>query len=129
MAQSQRDEYPFSTPSGDPIPLEIIKPYGLIRVDFTDEVSAQVSIPTGTGFLVLRATTACYMRLGGSAAIPAAGDHIVNLVFVDAGEVVVIDHALHTFFTVIQYAAAGVLHVQTVIKYTDVRKSAQMDRA
>lgn len=132
MAEDTRRRYPQATPDGDAIPFEIIRPYGLIIVPVTDVPSGLYSIPANASFLVLRATQPCYMLLGdvAIAAAPAYGVHTPDLVYIDGGEVLVIDHDNAANFSVLRMTGeSGLLIVQTCRNYTDIRKSAQFDRA
>ncbi len=126
-------EYPQATPSGDPIPFEIIYPFGVIIQPFTGTVSGSVTIPEAADFLVFRCNMPCIVRFNAVAEQPTAGTHLTNAVYVDGYESIVIDHNDAVTFTVISAISGtgndGTLVVQTCIKYTDVRKLAQLQRA
>lgn len=129
---AEQDLYPQATPLGQPIPFEIIRPYGLIVQAFTDAAASNVTIPAAAEFLVLRADTPCYVQLteNVAAASPADGVHTVGLVYVGAEEIIVIDHAEAIELSVIRASSVnGTLIIQTCTKYKDIRKQVQMDRA
>lgn len=129
MAVDDKQRYPQSTPDGEAIPFEIIRPLGLILVAFSSVASANITIPAGAGFLVLRADADCLIQLDGVVAVPADGVHIVGLVALNAGEILVLDHNGAATLSVIRYGTTnGVLKVQTITKYADIRKSAQLER-
>lgn len=123
--------YPQSTPGGEPIPFEIIRPLGLIKKSFSDVAASNVALPDGADFLVLRATEDCLIQftIDTAAALPADGVHVAGLLFLGVGEVQVIDHNAATEFSVIRAGAdSGILYIQTCSKYADIRKSAQLER-
>lgn len=132
MAEADTKQlYPQATPLGTPIPFEIVRPLGLIVQGFTDVAVSNVAIPTTADFLILRATTPCYVQFTENVAAvdPANGTHTVGLVYVDAEEVLVIDHNAAPEFSVIRATAEnGDLIVQTCTKYADIRKAAQTER-
>lgn len=123
--------YPQSTPDGQAIPFEIIRPLGLLVQPFNGVAVNAVALPSDADYLVLRAVGAsCYIHLGGNVAVPAAGVHTLGVVYIGDGEVIVIDHNAAATISVIRAAAEdGTLIVQTGTKYKDIRKSAQLERS
>lgn len=124
--------YPHATPEGDPIPFEIVRPLGLIVQNFTDVAINNIAIPIDADYLVLRADVPCLIQLTPDvpAALPADGVYTPGLVFVDGGDSMVVDHNAATEFSVIRFTdESGVIIVQTMTKYKDIRKAAQMERA
>lgn len=118
--------YPHATPLGQPIPFEIVRPLGLIIQPFSGVATNNVAIPEAAGFLILRADADCLVELATTTAVPADGVHTPGLIFVGEGEVVVIDHNAAAQFSVIAAGAEdGTLIVQTVTKYSDIRKTVQ----
>lgn len=129
MAQDSRGLYPHATPDGEPIPFEIVRPLGLITRSVLTAVSANTNIPAAAGFLVLRSDVKSYIGLDRAAIVPVVGTYEANLVFIDAGEVMTIDHNGAAYFTVIAATGdEGSLVVQACTSYKDIRKYAQMDR-
>jgi hypothetical protein len=132
MAQTDDiGRYPQSTPKGDPIPYEIVRPLGLVRIAVQDAAVNGVAIPDAYSFLVLRSSAACFVRLNGNAAIPALSTYTANYVYVDVDEVIVIDHNMADTLGVIKADSTdddGVLVVQVCETYKDIRKTAQLDR-
>ena len=101
-----RDLYPLSTQDGVPIPLDIIRPYGTMRL----------SIPSGTGLalvaltvvvpiLVLRSTVDCFIRFGTVATIPVSS-MLLDSLFLPANETIVVAPGL-TDISVIEDGVLG----------------------
>ena len=100
------DLYPLSTQDGVPIPLDIIRPYGTMRL----------SIPTGTGLslvalgvtvpiLILRSTVDCFIRFGTVASVPV-GSVLLNSLFLPSNETIVVAPSL-TSISVIEDGVLG----------------------
>jgi hypothetical protein len=116
-----RDLYPLSTQDGNPIPLDIIRPLGVIRL----------SIPIGTGsslvalgipvpILVLRSTVDCFIRFGTVASIPSF-PMLPDTCYLPANETIVISPAL-TDISVIGDILAGVLTIQFIDQWAGLGK-------
>lgn len=121
--------YPQSTPDGDAIPFEIVRPAGCIKVAIQAAAINGTVIPDINSFLVFHASAACYVVLNGNAAALVANTYTPDVIFIAADEVVVIDHNGATTFGVIRAEAVdGTLHVEVCKKYVDVRKSVQLER-
>lgn len=124
--------YPFSSPDGQAIPFDIIRPLGLIKQDFNGVASGNIAIPATAELLVMMTTQECFVQLDGAVAAPADGVHTTGLFIIPAGAVFVIDHNAAASFSVIRVGATadydGTLYVMTATKYKDLRKSAQFAR-
>lgn len=120
--------YPLSSPDGQAIPYEVIRPIGLIRQDFTDTGSAAITIPAAAELLSLFANATCIVRFGATAAVPANGAHDIDSILVAANTYMNVDHNGAANFSVIGVSEAGTLFVTTVQKWKDVRKTTQYAR-
>lgn len=121
--------YPQSTPDGAAIPFEIIRPLGVIKVAIQAAAIDGTALPDVGSFLVFHATAPCYVVLNGNAAVPVANTYTADVIYIDADEVLVVDHNAATDFGVIRATAVdGTLHVQVCEKYVDVRKTVQLER-
>lgn len=131
MAQAADDvgRYPQSTPNGAAIPFEIIRPLGVIKVAIQAAAINGTALPDVGSFLVFHANAPCYVVLGASAVVPVANTYTAATIFIDADEVLVIDHNAATIFGVIRATAVdGTLHVQVCEKYVDIRKTVLLER-
>lgn len=131
MAQEPDDigRYPQSTPAGEPIPFEIVRPLGIIKVEVSATPSNDIALPDVNSFLVLHTNAACYVVLDGDGAVPVTDTYTANVVFVDTDEVIVVDHnAAETIGVIAAGTDEGTLHVQVCEKYKDIRKTAQLER-
>lgn len=110
--------YPFSTKDGGVIPLEIIRPSGVMRKSFiTGAASASDSLVALVPIIMLEATQDCFVRFGAIAAVvPVSGTPstiITDQIYVPAGRTVVCSPKSPNF-TVIADTVAGVLTIQLI---------------
>lgn len=56
--------YPFATQDGKPVPLDIIRPAGLIKIDFINSAVANFILPDTYTEGIILATSACLVRQG-----------------------------------------------------------------
>lgn len=127
---AEQKQYPQATPDGEAIPFEIVRPLGLLHINFTNVASEDAAIPAEAGFLVLRAKEAdCWVMLDGPAVVPADGVHEDGLIFVGKDEIIVIDHNEAATISAMRVGTDdGYLVVQTCLAYADIRKRAQQER-
>lgn len=129
MAVENLGLYPLSTFDGEAIPYEIIRPIGLIRQDFTDVVSAAVTIPAATELIAFFSTNHCIVRFNGNAEVPANGVHVTNQIVIPAYTYMNVDHNGAATLTVIGLQdPGGMLFVTTVKRWHDMKKSVQFTR-
>lgn len=109
--------YPFSTKEGAVIPLDIIRPSGIMRKNFiTASASVSDSLVALTPVIILEATADCFVRFNAAATVPVSGSPstiISDQIFVQAGRAVVCSPKSPNF-TVIGDTAAGVLTIQLI---------------
>jgi len=111
MSTAQR--YPLSTAAGQPIPLDIIKPLGILRLPFLIGVynARSISDIYQDKLFTIHSTEDCYVS---SAAVPGAvADNVVtaSILFVPAGTIVsFITNSL--YLAVAGITADGTAHIQ-----------------
>ena len=120
--------YPLSTPGGNPIPFEICRPVGLIRIAFATAVSGQIVIPASAELLVLSTDKECIVRLGANASIPASGSFLADSIELSPDTFWVVDPNGAAFLTVIRVAVDGTLVINALKKWQDIQKPAVSDR-
>lgn len=129
MAQNETlGLYPHSTPSGEVIPYDIIRPLGITRKDFTDIASGLIAIPSNADILALFATEDCIISFAATAVAPVDGTFVANCMVVPARTYVNIDHNAATTFSVIGIVGPGTLFVTAVQKWNDTKKFSQYQR-
>lgn len=82
-----KDNYPFATKDGKVIPLDIIKPTGVIIKTFNSDNPLAITIPEGILVAVLSATEACVVQLTTSV-IPSDGVFIEDALYLPANTLV-----------------------------------------
>jgi len=123
-----RSLYPLSSPDGQAIPYEVIRPIGLIRQDFTDTPSAAVTIPAAAELLSLFANATCVVTFNAASAVPANGVHQLDSILLAANTYMNVDHNAAATLSVIGVSESGTLFITTVEKWKDIRKTAQYTR-
>ena len=108
--------YPFSTKDASFIPLDIIRPKSVAKIDFLDGVaSAVLDLVVDTPVIILRASTSCIIRFGAAPSALSAA-LVTNQMYMEAGEVQVIAPPLPTL-QVMGAGTAGYLIVQMIEKW------------
>lgn len=107
--------YPFSTKEGEVIPLDIIRPAGVMRKNFVPgAASTSDTVVAATAIMVLEATQDCFVRFGAAAVVPVSGTPstiITDQIYIQAGRIVVCSPK-DPNFTVIGDTTPGVLTIQ-----------------
>lgn len=124
---STSQRYPLSTPDGDSIPLDIIRPHSYLFIDFTLSASASIAVPAGVEIMSVSATTDCFIKFGGTAAAPVAGVLSSDLCLVEADMRTSIAPTASTF-TVIGDMASGKLRIQFIDKWAGLALQTQYVR-
>jgi len=116
-----RDLYPFSTVDGVPIPLDIIRPLGVLRISIPINTGSDLlALGVVTPILVLRSTVNCFVRFGTIATIPST-TMIGDSVYIPANETLVVAPGL-TDISVIGENLVGVLDVQLLEQWAGLGK-------
>jgi hypothetical protein len=121
--------YSLSTPKGEPIPFEVIRPAGLITLAFTDVASAAISIPAAAELLAIYSTAEAIIAFDSVVSYSSVGTYQANHMIIPANTFMNIDHNEAATFTALGIReGGGILFVVAVTKWKDIRKSAQFDR-
>lgn len=80
------DLYPYASPQGTPIPLEIVKPIRMVGIDFGTSAAVDLTIPLGYDTCWIYATEDCVIQEAdaGDADPYVSGDEYLNAMFVPA---------------------------------------------
>ena len=124
---STTKRYPLSTPDGKPIPLDVVKPVGLVVLPFTAVVSAAIAVPSDNEIISFYATEDCYIQFGGVAAVPASGVYTANMLLVKKSFRLTVAPPSATF-TVISAGTNGTLQAQFIDKWASVVLATQTAR-
>lgn len=124
-----QNRYPLSTPDGKAIPLDIVKPLGILRLPFTNLSynSQLISSIYQDKIFTAYSTVDCYLNF--SAPSPAVVDNVVaaDMLFVPAG-VLVAFVTNSTLLAVIGITSSGILHVQIVDTWAGLLLETQVNR-
>jgi len=113
MAASKQ-RYPLSTLNGQYIPLDVIRPSGLIKASYlTASASAAAALPAGTELLLIRSTTDCFIKFANSAATKPTSTVVADTLYLRRGEVQVVS-PMSLFYSVIGDTIDGDLFIQTL---------------
>jgi len=116
--------YPFSTKDASAIPLDILRPKSVARIDFLDAVpSAALDLVVYTPVIILRASAPCVISFGAAPTALSAA-LVANQMYMDAGELQVIAPPASTLY-VMGDGVAGSLVVQMIEKWAGLGLDAQ----
>lgn len=105
--------YPLSTVDGKHVPLDVIKPIGLVTINFGSTVDGTGTITSTGSLVVLRSSADCFIKFDTSVAKPANESYASGLLFLEAGEVMTVA-PLGTSISVIGLTNSGTLFVQEI---------------
>lgn len=109
---SSKQRYPLSTLNGQYIPLDVIRPSGLIKVSYlTASASAAAALPASTELLLVRSTTDCFIKFANSAATKPTSIVVADTLYLRRGEIQVVS-PMALFYSVIGDTANGDLFIQ-----------------
>lgn len=111
------DNYPFATKDGRVIPLDIIKPQGVIFASFNPTAFSPVTIPASKSTVaILFATEACFISFGVDPATFAEGIYHDSVLFVPRGHAVASTVESGEIY-IKGFASAGVVNIQFIEKW------------
>ncbi len=119
--------YPLATPDGRAIPLDVVKPVGFLQKAFTTAASGTLTLPSNVEVLSVFASADCYIQFGGTAAVPADGVVVTNLLYVPKNMRITAAPPATTF-TVIGKTTSGTLNVQLLEKWAGLILDVQQKR-
>lgn len=123
-------KYPFSSKDGTPIPLDVLRPYGVLRKNFNSSTGTTAeALPTGTEVLMIRTTEDCFIKFANSAAtkpISATPSVAVDdLLFLQKNEIQTVSPPA-AYFSVIGDETSGVLTIQIIETWAGVALNTQI---
>jgi hypothetical protein len=124
---STTQRYPLSTADGKSIPLDVIRPLGLLFKTFTSVVSADIAVPGTCEIISFTATEDCIICFGSAASVPADGSLLSNGVFIPQNLRITVAPTAATF-TVIRHTADGYVAVQFIDKWAGLALETQYSR-
>lgn len=87
-ANTPSELYPFATQDGKAIPLDILKPQGLLILPFTTDAVASISLPAGSTVAMLIASEACLVSFDHSLATVPTNEFLSEVLLVPYNNVV-----------------------------------------
>lgn len=117
-----KDLYPFSTSDGKAIPLDILRPSGVLRASFVSASgSALLDLGVATPILILRTSEDCFVRFGSIAVRPIvdAGVSTSEQIVVYANEIIIVSPK-SSQFSVIGDVNPGVLTIQLIEQWAGI---------
>jgi len=117
---STKQRYPLSSINGLPIPLDVIRPSGLIRVSYLEaSASVAAALPAGTELLLVRSTTDCFIKFANSSATKPTASVVADTLYLPAGEIQVIS-PMNLYYSVIGNTLDGELFLQVLETWMSV---------
>ena len=126
--------YPLSSADGQAIPLDIIRPEGLIMVEFTEFAgSTGVKLSESTDCFMLKSDRECLIRFSTSgatvASIPVAGTEALDYLFVPANYLAMISPPIgKRFASIIGLTTSGTCIIQYLQSWSGLRSKSQNNR-
>lgn len=122
--------YPFSTQDGKAIPLDIIKPKGLISCAYTNGVVAHCVIPPDGSVGVLTSSFPCILRFGAvdMPVPPVDGVYYPDAVYIPAGGIITVALTPGPVSVVGAATKSGVLYIQLIEQWAGLGLPTQYGR-
>ena len=120
--------YPFATQDGQAIPLDILRPSGLVLIAFTDSASVELEVPDDQSVAIFIATSTCAIQFGSVLPAPLVGSTLYpDTLLVPAGQAVasVLSPGL---CSVLGLSSDGQLFVQFIEKWAGLALDRQYTR-
>lgn len=119
--------YPFSTQDGKAIPLDIIRPSGLLYRNFTELAESSLNIPDGYPVAAVIADKPCLVKFAGSIGILAEDIVYSDLLIVPANTITIVS-LLSGVGAVKGLTEAGTIYVQLIKKWAGLALDKQFTR-
>jgi len=124
------NRYPLSTPNGQAIPLDIIKPIALMKItfNFATYVAATDLAASYSGKVFVATTDQdCYISFANSPTVPVSGTVIEDVIYIPAGATVAfVTDSLK--LAAIGLSAAGHVEIQICETWAGLAIAAQINR-
>lgn len=127
MATSKR--YPLSTPEGNSIPLEVVKPLGLLRIPFTSAAYASVILASTfqDKIFIASSDVDCYVSIEQTP--ENVVDSVVSndIIYIPAGTMIAfISNTL--YLSARGVSASGTVHIQIIDTWAGLALETQISR-
>lgn|SRR5574337_114699 len=119
--------YPFATQDGKSIPLDIIRPSGLIFRDFIAGTPLPITIPEGYPVAAIISDSACLIKFAGNIGTLIANTLYADLLLVPAGTII-ISSVVAGNGAVQGLSAAGTVYIQLIEKWAGLALDKQFTR-
>ena len=124
--------YPLSTINGTPIPLDILRPTGVLRKSFLfSGATTAEALPSTAGVIMLRSTKDCFIKFANSSATkPTSATPsvvVTDTLYLQKNEVQVVAPSL-LYYSVIGDTEDGVLTIQFIETWSAVALPMQVTR-
>lgn len=120
--------YPFSTADSESIPLEIIRPTGVITVKFTSGGEVPISFGDTMQLAAFYSPEGCFLQFGDTLIAPVlSGAHYEDTLFVPPG-VIITSVIVKKSARAISYIGGGSLIVQGIYKWASLALPIQQQR-
>jgi hypothetical protein len=125
-------KYPFSAKDGTPIPLDVVRPYGVLRKDFNSSTgTAAEALPADVEVLMIRATEDCFIKFANSAAtkpVSATPSVLVeDLLYLQKNELQVVSPPA-LYYSIIGDATSGTVTLQLLETWASISLDTQISR-
>ena len=85
------DLYPLSTIDGKEVPLEVIKPIGIMIASFSSSPSSPVAIPDASKLIGISSTEDCFVLFANATiSVPANNTYVSGVLFVPADTIITV---------------------------------------
>ncbi len=126
--------YPISTPTGEAIPLDVVRPVSALRKTFASgAATAAIALTSTIDVIIVYATQDMWVAFAASApvaAVPADGTLTADLFFVPAGMHMTISPPIgKRSISLIGDTAAGIAYIQLLENWSALALSSQLTRA
>ena len=124
------DLYPLSTKEGNAVPLDVIRPNGVIRKSFTSTGTSPIALPNDTDIYSLFATENCYVLFADATiTLPADGSFEDDILYVPVNTQIMIRLPDVHFSVISASSRSGELVLQSCITWHGIALASQFVRS
>ena len=121
------EQYPFATQDGKAIPLDILKPLGLLILPFTTDAVASISLPESSAVAMMIASEACLISFDHSLVTVPTNEFLSKVLLVPYNNVV--SCSIPSLDIKVRGVDAnGTLYVQLIEKWAGLALARQYQR-
>lgn len=124
-----KEVYPLSTQDGDAIPLDVIRPLGVLVQAFVAGTGETIALPTGYPVVVIHADKACFIGFDADPADLVDGAFLADILYIpEASTITVSVPEGTTNISIMGQAEAGVAVIQMVQQWASISLQTQTVR-